>query len=232
MAVMKYSNLIVWLIGVGLIILLCVLSAGLFEDSRLLFLDGGVLICAYTLSIYVYGGLFYSREEFARDVPAAGVRIPALWLYVVLSVIGIVLGLVYSVSFSWQTFYQLCFLFLMIVGLLLGNASTERLHKVADTSQQRGQSKDQLVALAQQLRISASINTSIDAELRGSINKLSERMAYISPSTTPAATALEHSLRSTVLQIQEALDNGVEASTLVPIVDKASTLLSQRIKTY
>lgn len=232
MAVMKYSKLIVWLIGVGLIILLCVLPAGLFEDSRLLYLDGGVLICAYTLFIYVYGGLFYNREEFARDVPAAGVRIPALWLYVSLSIIGIVLGLVYSVSFSWQAFYQLFLLFLMIVGLLLGNASTERLNKVADTSQQRGQSKDQLVALAQQLRISASINTAIDAELRGSINKLSERMTYISPSTTPAATALEQSLKSTVLQIQEALDNGTKASSIIPIVDKASTLLSQRIKTY
>jgi len=229
---MKYSNLIVWLIGVGLIILLCVLSAGLFEDSRLLFLDGGVLICAYTLFIYVYGGLFYSREEFARDVPAAGVRIPALWLYVSLSIIGIVLGLVYSVSFSWQTFYQLCFLFLMTVGLLLGNASTERLHKVADTSQQRGQSKDQLVALAQQLRIAASVNTAIDAELRGSINKLSERMAYISPSGTPAAAALDNSLRGTVMQIQDALNNGADTSILAPIVEKAATLLSQRIKTY
>lgn len=229
---MKYSNLIIWLIGVGLIIFLCILSAGIFEDSRLLFLDGGVLICAYTLSIYVYGGLFHSREEFTRDVPAAGVRISAFRLYAALAVIGIILGLVYSVSFSWQTFYQLCFLFLMIVGLLLSNATTDRLRKVADTSQQRGQSRDQLVALAQQLRITASVNTAIDVELRGSINKLSERMAYISPSNTPTATSLEHSLKSTVLQIQEALDNGADASTLTSIVEKATILLSQRIKTY
>lgn len=229
---MKYLNLIVWGIGVGLIILLCILSAGLFDDSRLLLLDGGVLVCAYTLFIYVYGGLFYRREEFARDVPAAGVRIPTLWLYVALSVIGIVLGFVYSVSFSWQTFYQLCFLFFMIVGLLLGNASAERLHKVANASQQRGQSKEHLVALAQQLCITASLHTAIDAELRDRINKLSERMAYISPSNTPAATSLEHSLKSTVLQIQEALDNGADASTLTLMVEKATTLLSQRIKTY
>ena len=30
---MKYQNLIIWLIGVGLIFLLCALSSDLFEDS-------------------------------------------------------------------------------------------------------------------------------------------------------------------------------------------------------
>ena len=114
---------------------------------------------------------------------------------------------------------------------MFGAASTERMHKVADTSQQRNQSKDQLVALAQQLRITASVTT-LDAETRTSINKLCERLTYISPSDTPAAIALEKSLRSTILQIQECLDNGKDMATLSTIVEKATTLLSQRIKTY
>ena len=229
---MKYSRLIVWLIGVGLIILLSHLCSGLIKNSGTLLLDGVVLICAYSLTLYVYGGLFYSNKEFARDIPAAGVRIYALWLYVILSILGIVLGIVYSVSFSWQIFYQLCFLFMILIGLMFGAASTERMHKVADTSQQRNQSKDQLVALAQQLRITASVNTTLDAETRTSINKLCERLTYISPSDTPAAIALEKSLRSTILQIQECLDNGKDMAALSTIVEKATTLLSQRIKTY
>ena len=229
---MKYSRLIVWLIGVGLIILLSHLCSGLIQNPGTLLLDGVVLICAYSLTLYVYGGLFYSNKEFARDIPAAGVRIYALWLYVILSILGIVLGIVYSVSFSWQIFYQLCFLFMILIGLMFGAASTERMHKVADTSQQRNQSKDQLVALAQQLRITASVNTTLDAETRTSINKLCERLTYISPSDTPAAIALEKSLRSTILQIQECLDNGKDMATLSAIVEKATTLLSQRIKTY
>ena len=120
----------------------------------------------------------------------------------------------------------------MIVGLLLGNASTERLHRVADMSQQRGQQKELLITLAHQLRVAASTNTTLDAELLESIKKLSERMTYITPSNTPAATALERSLKSVVVEIQEALDSGADASTLTPIVDKATVLLSQRIKTY
>lgn len=229
---MKYSKLIVWLIGVGLIILLGHLCSGFIKNPGTLLLDGGVLICAYSLSLYVYGGLFYSNKEFARDIPAAGVRIYALWLYVILSILGIVLGIVYTISFSWQLFYQLCFLFLMVIGLMLGTSSTERMHKVADTSQQRNQSKDQLVALAQQLRITASVNTALDAEIRTSINKLCERLTYISPSDSPTAVALEKSLRSAILQIQESLDNGADMPTITAIVEKATTLLSQRIKTY
>ena len=229
---LKYSKLIVWLIGVGLIALLGHLSSGLFKDSKTLLLDAGVLICAYSMFLHVYGGLFYNSKDFARDIPAAGVRIFVLWIYIILSILGIVLGIVYSVSFSWQTFYQLCFLFLMLIGLMLGASSTERMHKVADRSQQRSQPKEQLAAMAQQMRISASINTTIDADLRTSINKLCERVAYISPSNPPTAVALEKALMSALGQIQEGLDNGADTSALNPAVEKATTLLSQRIKTY
>lgn len=229
---MKNSNIIIWLLGVGLIVILCVLLAGYFNELRLLLLDGGVLICVYSIFIYVYGGLYYDREEFARDVPAAGVRIPALWLYSTLALTGIVAGYAYSVSFSWQTFYQMCFLFLMIIGLLLGKASTERLHQVANNSQQLQQSKEQLVSLVQQLRVAASVNTSIDADLKTSISRLSERIEYISPSTSPMAKGLEDSLRGSVKQLQDMLNSGASVDTLSGELQKAETLLSQRLKTY
>lgn len=229
---MKNSKIIIWLMGVGLIILLCVLSAGLFRDMRLLLLDGGVLICIYSLFIYVYGGLYFDREEFARDVPAAGVRIPTLWLYATLSLAGIIIGILYSISFSWQSFYQLCFLFLMTTGLLLGKASTDRLHHVADTSQNRQQSKEKLADAAQQLRIAASVNTSIDSDLKTRINKLAERIGLISPSTTPAAKGLEESLKGSVVQIQDLLNSGENMETISVEVEKALAILSQRLKTY
>ena len=229
---MKNSNIIIWLLGVGLIVILCVLLAGYFNELRLLLLDGGVLICVYSLFIYVYGGLYYDREEFARDVPAAGVRIPALWLYSTLALTGIVAGYAYSVSFSWQTFYQMCFLFLMTVGLLLGKASTERLHQVANNSQQLQQSKEQLVSVAQHLRVAASVNTSIDADLKARISRLSERIGYISPSTSPMAKGLEDSLRGSVKQLQDMLNSGASVDTLSGELQKAETLLSQRLKTY
>ena len=229
---MKNSKIIIWLIGVGLIALLSVLSASLFRELRLLLLDSVVLICVYSLFIYVYGGLYYDREEFARDVPAAGVRIPALWLYTTLSLIGIVIGIIRPISFSWQTFYQLCFIFLMMIGLFLGKASTERLHQVADASMQRQQSKEQLVDVGQQLRIAASVNTSLDANLKTRVNKLVERIGYISPSTTPTAKGLEESLRGSVAQLQNLLNSSASTETISAELEKALTLLSQRLKTY
>jgi len=229
---MKNSNIIIWLLGTGLIVLLCILLSGYFTDLRILFLDGGVLVCVYSLFIYVYGSLYYDKEEFARDVPAAGVRIPALWLYSALALAGIAAGYFAAISFSWQTFYQLCFLLLMIAGLLLGKASTERLHQVADNSQLLQQSKESLVAAAQQLRIAASVSTTLDGELKTGIGKLSERIGYISPSTTHTAKGLEDALRSSVERIQDLLNSSADPEAVSAELEKAQTILSQRLKTY
>ncbi len=229
---MKNSNIVVWLLGVGLIVLGCILLSGYFSDLRILLLDGGVLMCVYSMFIYVYGGLYYDKEEFARDVPAAGVRIPALWLYATLSLAGIVAGYAAAISFSWQTFYQLCFLLLMITGLLLGKASTERLHQVADNSQCLQQPKESLVSAVQQLRISAAVNTVLDGDLKTGINKLSERIGYISPSTSPAARGLENSLRVSVERLQDLLNSNADLQMIAAELEKAQTILSQRLKTY
>lgn len=228
--IMRNSTIIIWLLGVGLIVLLCVLTADLFRELRLLVLDGVVLICVYSLFIYVYGGLYYNKEEFARDVPAAGVRIPSLWCYSILAFIGIVLGRVYSVSFSWQTFYQMCFLFLMIIGLLISKASTDRLHKIADDSQQLQQSKEELLDVAHQLRTAASVDTSLEAELVLEIKKLVERVGYISPNTSPLAKNLDNLLKGSICNIYDMLNKTESNDMIYSELDKAQSILSQRLK--
>ena len=112
---MKISNFFIWLIGVGLIVFLCVLLSGAFEDKKVLILDGSVLVIAYTLALYVYGGLLVSTVKFASDVPATGVKMYALWTYVPLIFSCIVMGYAYRVSFNWQLFLQACFLFVFVV---------------------------------------------------------------------------------------------------------------------
>lgn len=229
---MKNFNIIFWLLGIGLIVLVCVLLSDYFSDLRILLLDGGVLMCVYSLFIYVYGGLYYDSDEFARDVPAVGVRIPALWLYATLALLGVVGGFAAAVSFSWQTLYQMCFLLLMIAGLLLGKASTERLHQVANNSQRLQQSKESLVSAAQQLRISAVTNTELDSNLKTGINKLSERIGYISPSTTAAAKELEDSLKISIERLRDLLNSGETQEVFAAELEKAQTVLSQRLITY
>ena len=226
------KSFIVWFLGIGLIVLFWVLVAEYFTELRFLLLDGGVTICAYTLFLYVYSGLFREHEEFSRGMPATGVHLTALWLYVTLAIGGIIIGYGYSISFSWQMLYQLACLFLMIIGFFVGNASTERLDVVEEANQQRHQAKDQMVALSQQLRIANSINSSVDAALKGSINKLCERIGYITPSTSPTAKVLEDSLRKSINQLIEMLNSGIDATSLEGELKKAQNILSQRIKTY
>ena len=112
---MNKSKLFIWLTGIGLIVFLAVLVSGLFEDKSILLLDTVVLMIIYTLSLYIYGGLFVSQEEFASDVPATGVKMYTLWTYCPLAILCVICGYAYKIPLKWQLFIQACLLFLFII---------------------------------------------------------------------------------------------------------------------
>ena len=229
---MKLSNILIWLIGIGLIVVLSVLVSGLFEDKSVLLLDTAVLMICWTLALYIYGGLFVSQEEFASDVPATGVKLYSLWTYCPLAFLCIFVGYAYKIPFKWQLFIQACFLFLFIIGLIISNASVERLTEVANKSQVRHASKDNLSALAQQMKLAASLNHSIDQEIQKEISKFAERVGYISPSNSPAAILQEDMLRSSIGHLSSLVQSNAPIDQLLKELEDAKTILSQRIKTY
>lgn len=229
---MKYSKFIIWLVGIGLIVFLSVLVSSLFEEKSILLLDTAVLIISYTLALYIYGGLFASQEEFASDVPATGVKMYALWLYCPLAFLCIIFGYVYKIPFNWQLFIQACFLFLIIIGLIISNASVERLTEVANKSQTRHATTDNLSAMAQQMRLAASLNKTIDPEIQKEISKFAERVGYISPSNSPAAVMQEDMLRSSIGHLASLVQSNAPLDQLLKELEDAKTILSERIKTY
>ena len=229
---MKNSNIIIWLVGLGLIVFLSVLVSGLFEEKRILLLDTAVLMIIYTLALYIYGGLFASQEEFASDVPATGVKMYALWAYCPLAILCIIYGYLYKVPFNWQLFIQACFLFLFIIGLIISNASVERLTVVANKSQARHATTDSLSAMAQQMKLAAFLNKTIDPEIQKEISKFAERVGYISPSNSPAAVMQEDMLRSSIGHLASLVQSDAPLDQLLKELEDAKTLLAQRIKTY
>ena len=229
---MKLSNLLIWLIGIGLIVVFSVLVSGLFEDKSVLLLDTTVLMICWTLALYVYGGLFVSQEEFASDVPATGVKLYSLWTYCPLAILCIFVGYAYQIPFNWQLLIQACFLFLFIIGLIISNASVERLTAVANKSQVRHASKDNLSALAQQMKLAASLNHSIDMEIQKEISKFAERVGYISPSNSPAAILQEDMLRSSIGHLSSLVQSNAPIDQLLKELEDAKSILSQRIQTY
>ncbi len=229
---MKFLNIFIWLIGIALIVFLCVLVSGLFDDKSVLLLDAAVLMICWTLALYVYGALFVSQEKFASDVPATGVKLYSLWTYCPLAFLSIFVGYAYKIPFKWQLFIQACFLFLFIIGLIISNASVERLTVVANKSQVRHATKDNLSALAQQMKLAASLNHSIDMEIQKEISKFAERVGYISPSNSPAAILQEDMLRSSIGHLSSLVQSNAPIAQLLKELEDAKTILSQRIKTY
>ena len=229
---MKLSNLLIWLVGVGLIIVLSFLVSDLFEDKSILLLDTAVLMIIWTLALYVYGGLFVSQEEFTSDVPATGVKLYTLWTYCSLALLCIFAGFAYQIPFKWQLFIQACFLFLFIIGMIISNASVERMTEVANKSQVKHASKDNLSAMAQQMKLAASLNRFINPDIQKEIAKFVERVGYISPSNSPAAVMQEEMLRSSIGHLTTLAQSNAPIEQLLTELEDAKTILSQRIKTY
>ena len=229
---MNKSKLFIWLTGIVLIVFLAVLVSGLFEDKSILLLDTVVLMISYSLALYIYGGLFVSQEEFASDVPATGVKMYTLWTYCPLAFLCIIFGYAYKVPFKWQLFIQACFLFLFIIGLIISNASVERLTKVANKSQERHASTDNLFTVAQQMKLVASLNKTIDSEIQKDISKFVERVGYISPSNSQAAVMQEDMLRNSISHLVSLIQSNAPLEKLSNELENAKTILSQRIKTY
>ena len=229
---MKYLNFVIWLIGIGLAIFLSILVSSLFEDRRILLLDTIVVMICWTFALYVYGGLFVSQEKFENDVPATGVKLYSLWTYCPFAFVCIYVGYSYKIPFKWQLFIQACFLFLFIIGLIVSNASVERLTEVANKSQVRHASKENLSAMAQQMKLAVSLNKTIDSEIQKEISKFTERIGYISPSNSPAAVMQEDMLRNSIGNLASLAQSNAPSDQLFKELENAKTILSQRIRTY
>ena len=195
-------------------------------------MDGTVLVIAYTLALYVYGGLFVSTEKFASDVPATGVRLYALWTYIPVVLSCIVMGYAYRISFNWQLFLQACFFFIFIVWLIIANASVNRMADVATKSQIRHANTDMLAAKVAQMKIAASLNKSISSDIQTEISKFAERVGYVSPSSSAAANMQENMLSSSIDRILSLVNSNASIDQLLAELENAKTILSQRLRTY
>ena len=229
---MKTKNLIIWIFGIGLILFLCVLVSDLFDDKRVLFMDGIVMIIVYSLLNYVYGLFYAPTNEFEREVPASGVKLFTIWAYAILAFMCIVFGHVTNIPFSWQLFLQFCFLFFAVVGLLVGHAASSRLTAIDRKSQIRHATKDNLLAMAQQMKLTASLNNSINPEIQKEISNFTERIGYISPSNSPAAVMQEDMLRSSIGHLTSLVQSDAPLDQLLKELEDAKTILAHRIKTY
>lgn len=229
---MKISKFFIWLLGTGMIILLCLLVSDFFPDKRLLYLDGAVLIVCYSLLLYVYGGLYVSEEEFSKEMPATGVKFYVLWTYIPLAILCVFYGFRYWIPFKWQLFIQACLLFFVLVGLLMSKAATAKLTEVDEKSKKRHAGTDNLADLAKQMQLSASLSKSLHPSILEDIQKLTERVGYITPSSSSTAAMQEGLLRNSVNRIISLVTADASVEQINGELENAKRVLSQRLKTY
>lgn len=226
------KSILLWLIGVALIVFLCFLSKDLLEDQNILYLDGGALICCYTLWLYTIGILFAPKEVFSDNVSSTGINMFTFSTYVCLVFLGIFIGYWYHLSFGIQLFYQLCFLFVVFLGALASNAASQKIVSVSTQSEMRHQTKNDLLLLAQQIQYSSSVNHSLPNNIKENIDKIVERIGYISPSDSDLAKAQEEKLNESLWRLSKLMTDTPVIERIDQEIELTNDILKQRIKTY
>lgn len=229
---MRISKYFIWLLGTGMIIILCLLVSDFFPDKRILYLDGTVLIVCYSLLLHVYGGLYVSEEDFSNEMPATGVKFYVLWTYIPLAILCVFYGLRYWIPFKWQLFIQTCLLFFVLVGLLMSKAAINKLAEVDEKSKKRHANTESLADLAQQMQLSASLSKSLHPAILEDVQKLAERVGFITPSSSSAAAMQEGLLRNSVNRIISLVTADAPVEQINGELENAKRVLSQRLKTY
>lgn len=229
---MKISKLIIWLLGTGMIILLCFLVSDFFSDKRILYLDGTVLIVLYSLLLHVYGGLYVSEEDFSNEMPATGVKFYVLWTYISLAILCVFYGFTFWIPFKWQLFIQTCLLFLVLIGLLVSKAAINKLAEVDEKSNKRHANTESLADLAQQMQLSASLSKSLHPAILEDVQKLAERVGFVTPSSSSAAATQEGLLRDIINRIISLVTADSPTEQISGELENAKRVLSQRIKSY
>ena len=229
---MKLQNIIIWFLGMGLITLLGYLTYDWFSDRYVFYLNLAIIVCCYTLPFYVYSGTFGFREEFEGEVPSTGVRIYILWSYIFMALSMIALGKFLHLSFLWQLFFHLSFLFLVVIGLLLANASVTRLGAVSNQSIMKQKNKEELTIVAHKALLIATNNKSMDPSILSDLINFVEKIAYITPSNSSAAQIIESELQESISTLATLISSRAENESISNSLEKAKNILSQRMKIY
>lgn len=227
---MKNLRYIFLVLGIGLIIALGILLKDYFDDTAVWVLDLVVSCVAYSALFYSFSAIMAPAEDVSAGVAGMGIRMWVAGFYTLLAVGMGVAGFFVPIDFKWQLLVQIGLLVVLASGLFGGMMANQRLNQVEANSQLNQAAKLDLSYRGQQLKL-AAIGMS-DTELQRTINKLADRMNYITPSHSPMAITLDDQLAKVVDGMVSMLSSGTNGEALEQQLQRADMLLKQRMQTY
>lgn len=205
----KILNIIVYILGVGLI---CAVFFALLPDiltENVFWVDLAVSVVVFTLFMFNMGRLVHSNDDMNTNWGSLGVRWFFMWTYAILAASGMVWMYFAALSFSIQIIIQSAFLLLLLFGFLFTMVINKQVRNVAQ--QQRADS----TGLTDMKNIVARFEIHIssknpDKNIVSTLNEIKDNIRYMSPSPNTMALELEN-------QFIEELS---EALTSIPRSDK------------
>ncbi len=228
---MKHANIIITIAGLAFIGVLAWFVSPWFTDIKVLVLDAVVVAVAFLTFVYATDNIFMRSKDFSRSMASTGVNIYVSSAYILLSLAGVVVGLWLQDYFKWQVLYQALFAAVLFFGLAVGKFSDKRMDEVAAASAAGAASRDTLKDLGGRLEVEAGLSATLCDDTKKRIRRLVERIAYITPSDSPAAALLEDKLAAALNNLAADVARGATDDEMEQTLTNAENVVSQRIRT-
>ena len=202
-----------------------------FPSHSIFVLDSIVILLVYLCNWFSFGTVFVPASSFSGKAVSLGVSIYTDFLYTLLAIAGIIIGILLLIPIEWQCIYQGAILLLAIVGIYTSSIAGARESAIHHASQQKGGSIDRIKAGSEQLLISATTSTGLDSIQKDRIRALTGRIKFISSNTSAIAASLDNEISTEFSRMTTLLESLPDTSTeFNAALERCDKLVTERIR--
>lgn len=188
---MNLAGILILLGGELLILLGFYWFRNIFVVPGIIYLDFLIISSVFFLLFSNILSFFIHVQEFELKVGGLGISWVFIGGYSLLSLLGVIAGVIFLLSLKLQLLYQLSFFFLFAVGLYIARKSSDNAINVAEDQQESRIPINSIQNLVNQIQIAFSrknLNWEVEREL---LEEITVKCRNISPSKSITAKDLE-----------------------------------------
>lgn len=224
---MKNWNLLTWIlfiVGEALVIAgFCLFGRGL--PDNIYYLDLTVSTVVYILLFLNFGRPMVSlSDESGKDVGSLGINWTFSTAYALLAVACMIALPYWELGFKYQFIAQAVLLFFLIMGMVFGRESADKVGEVYRRQQAMTGGLDAVRRQMRRLNDTLAVSRDISPDVRGRLDRIGESLRYLAPSDNPEAAELEEDMAAAIADIDRALP---DAALNRDLIDRRLTALER-----
>lgn len=219
------------LLGYGLIIAgFIVFGTSMADNVRILDIVVSCLIFTQFVE-FLFVPLVNLGKKAHKEVGMIGIHLTSVYIYIMVSIIIMVVGVLLDLPFIWQLLLQLGALFILVVGRVATLHVGDKVEGVYQREQTIVGAKMQMKTAMETVMDAVALNGIRDAAVVDRLRELAENVRYVSPSVEEDARNLESQFTSVAAELIVMMRDEVRNKDRIPeTIERLDYILAKRKK--